>query len=289
MDAVSEFNQHRQALFGIAYRMLGSSMDAEDVLQEAFLNWQDVANDSIQQPKAYLTKIVTRLAIDHLRLAHVQREQYVGMWLPEPITASVEGDPSYERELAESLSTAFLLVLERLSPVDRAVFLLHDVFSYTYPEIGEIIGRNAADVRQIGHRARGYIAAERPRFPARSEDAERVARRFIDVLESGNLTQLFDVVSADVILHGDGGGKINANREPVYGADDVVRFLTKVRQRATGDGVLKLATVNGQPAMIEYHDAALSSVTTFDFEDGKISAIYRVLNPDKLIRLAETL
>src|SRR5215213_8875390 len=145
MDALNEFNQHRQALFGLAYRMLGSSMDAEDVLQEAFLNWQEAAHEAIQSPKAYLVKIVTRLAIDHLRLAHVQREQYVGMWLPEPMIQSVDGDPSYESEVAETLSTAFLLVLERLSPVDRAVFLLHDVFSYTYPEIGEIIGRNAAD------------------------------------------------------------------------------------------------------------------------------------------------
>src|SRR5690348_14368319 len=131
MNAVSEFNQHRQALFGLAYRMLGSSMDAEDVLQEAFLNWENVAGEDIQQPKAYLTRIVTRLSIDHLRLARVQREQYVGMWLPEPITEAVEGDPARESELAETLSTAFLLVLERLSPVDRAVLLLHDVFSYS--------------------------------------------------------------------------------------------------------------------------------------------------------------
>ena len=164
MNALTEFNQHRQALFGLAYRMLGSSMDAEDVLQEAFLNWQDAAHDDIQSPKAYLVRIVTRLAIDHLRLAHVQREQYVGMWLPEPITQAVEGDPDRESELAETLSTAFLLVLERLSPVDRAVLLLHDVFSYTYPEIGAIIGRSAVDARQIGHRARSRVAEERPRF-----------------------------------------------------------------------------------------------------------------------------
>lgn len=289
MDALNEFNQHRQALFGLAYRMLGSSMDAEDVLQEAFLNWREAAHDAIQSPKAYLVKIVTRLAIDHLRLAHVQREQYVGMWLPEPITQNIEGDPSHENEVAETLSTAFLLMLERLSPVDRAVFLLHDVFSYTYPEIGEIIGRSAADARQIGHRARGYIAQERPRFPASSEDAERVARQFIAVLEQGDLTKLFDVLSADVILRGDGGGKIKANREPVFGADDVVGFLTKVQQNNLGERTLKLIYLNGLPAMIDLRSGKLFSVTTFDFKDGRISAIYSLLNPDKLKGIAAAL
>jgi RNA polymerase sigma-70 factor (ECF subfamily) len=289
MDALNEFNQHRQALFGLAYRMLGSSMDAEDVLQEAFLNWQEAAHDTIQSSKAYLVKIVTRLAIDHLRLAHVQREQYVGMWLPEPMIQSVESDPSYESEVAETLSTAFLLVLERLSPVDRAVFLLHDVFSYTYPEIGEIIGRNAADVRQIGHRARGYIAQDRPRFTTSYEEAEQVARQFINVMEQGDLTKLFDMVSADVILRGDGGGKVNATREPIFGAEQVVNFLTKVQQTDLGARTLKLATMNGQPAVIDYREGKVFNVTTFDFKDGRISAIFTVLNPDKLKGIADAL
>jgi RNA polymerase sigma-70 factor, ECF subfamily len=289
MDALNEFNQHRQALFGLAYRMLGSSMDAEDVLQEAFLNWQEAAHDTIQSSKAYLVKIVTRLAIDHLRLAHVQREQYVGMWLPEPMIQSVDGDPSYESEVAETLSTAFLLVLERLSPVDRAVFLLHDVFSYTYPEIGEIVGRNVADVRQIGHRARGYIAQDRPRFTTSYEEAEQVARQFINVMEQGDLTKLFDVVSADVILRGDGGGKVNATREPIFGAEQVVSFLTKVQQTDLGARTLKLATMNGQPAVIDYREGKVFNVTTFDFKDGRISAIFTVLNPDKLKGIADAL
>ena len=287
MDAVSEFNQHRQALFGLAYRMLGSSMDAEDVLQEAFLNWQSAPHAEIQSPKAYLVRVVTRLAIDHLRLARVQREQYVGMWLPEPIAQAVEGDPDRESELAETLSTAFLLVLERLSPVDRAVLLLHDVFSYSYPEIGAIIGRSAVDTRQIGHRARGYIAAERPRFIASREAAEQVPQQFITACQEGDLAKLFNVLSADVILRGDGGGKINARRTPVIGAERVARFLKEVVVKYEGDRVLKLARLNGQPAMIEYHDGQVFSVTTFDFKDGRISAIYSVLNPDKLRGIRE--
>lgn len=289
MDTVSEFNQHRQALFGLAYRMLGSSMDAEDVLQEAFLNWQQAADEQIQQPKAYLVRIVTRLAIDHLRLAHVQREQYVGMWLPEPMMTSLEGDPGSEAELAETLSTAFLLVLERLSPTDRAVFLLHDVFNYSYPEIAEIVGRNAADVRQIGHRARGHIAAERPRFPARYEDAEQATQAFISAMQQGDLNQLFNVLAADVVLRGDGGGKINARREPIFGVDDVVRFLKRVQRRESETRILKLMYLNGTPAMVEYRDGEITSVTTFDFKDGRISAIFSLLNPDKLKGLAEQL
>jgi len=287
MDAVSEFNQHRQALFGLAYRMLGSSMDAEDVLQEAFLNWQTAPHTEIQSPKAYLVRIVTRLAIDHLRLARVQREQYIGTWLPEPITEAIEDDPVRESELADTLSTAFLLVLERLSPVDRAVLLLHDVFSYTYPEIGEIIGRNAVDARQIGHRARSRVAEERPRFTTSLEEAEQVTRQFIAACQEGELSKLFDVLSADVILRGDGGGKVNARREPVIGAENVVHFLEEVRSRYQGMRNLKLARINGQPAMIEIHGEQIFNVTTFDFRDGHISAIFTVLNPDKLKGVSE--
>ncbi len=282
MDVMQDFNQHRQALFGLAYRMLGSAMDAEDVLQEAFLNWQDAPRDSIQSPKAYLVRIVTHLCIDHLRLARVQREQYVGMWLPEPITQIVEGDPAHESELADTLSTAFLLVLERLSPIDRAVLLLHDVFSYTYPEISEIVRRSTVDVRQIGHRARSRIAEERPRFHTDAEEAERVTRQFIQACEEGDLVKLFDVLSPDVIARGDGGGKINARRTPVIGREHVIRFFQDIWERFQIVRVLRLTHVNGQPAMVEYHEGQVFSVTTFDFKDGRVSAIYTVLNPDKL-------
>lgn len=285
MDAVNEFNHHRPALFGLAYRMLGSSMDAEDVLQEAFLNWQTVPHAEIQSPKAYLVRIVTRLAIDHLRLARVQREQYVGMWLPEPITERIEDDPARESELADSLSTAFLLVLERLSPVDRAVLLLHDVFSYTYPEIGAIIGRSAVDARQIGHRARTHIAENRPRFHPNAEEVEKVTQQFITACAEGNLTDLFNLLSADVILQGDGGGKVNARREPILGAEEVARFLEWVQQTSTGERTLKLAHINGQPAVIEYREGQIFCLSTFDFKDGQISAIYALLNPDKLKRI----
>jgi RNA polymerase sigma-70 factor, ECF subfamily len=287
MNPLNEFNQHRQSLFGLAYRMLGSSMDAEDVLQEAFLNWQTAPHDEIRSPKAYLVRIVTRLAIDHLRLARVQREQYVGMWLPEPITEAVEDDPARESELADTLSTAFLLVLERLSPVDRAVLLLHDVFSYTYPEIDEIIGRSAVDARQIGHRARSRVAEERPRFTTSLEEAEQVTRQFMAACQQGDLTKLFDVLSADVILRGDGGGKINARREPVIGAENVIRFFEEIQTRYQTLSNQKFAHINGQPAVIGLHEGQIFNVTTFDFRDGRISAIFSVLNPDKLKGVSE--
>jgi RNA polymerase sigma-70 factor (ECF subfamily) len=289
MNAVTEFNQHRQALFGLAYRMLGSSMDAEDVLQEAFLNWQTAPLDTIQSPKAYLTRIVTRLSIDHLRLARVQREQYVGMWLPEPIVQALEGDPDRESELADSLSTAFLLILERLSPVDRAVLLLHDVFNYSYPEIAGIIGRSVVDARQIGHRAHGYIAQERPRFTPSLEQAEQVTRQFIAACQEGDLSKLFDVLSADVILRGDGGGKVNARREPVIGVENVIGFLEQVQVRYQSLDNQKLAIINGQPLVIGFHQGQVFNVTTFDFREGRISAIYTVLNPDKLKGIGEVL
>ena len=287
MNAVDEFNQHRQALFGLAYRMLGSAMDAEDVLQEAFLNWQNAPHAEIQSPKAYLTRIVTRLAIDHLRLARVQREQYVGMWLPEPILQSAEGDPDHDSELAETLSTAFLLVLERLSPVDRAVLLLHDVFGYDYTEIAGIIGRSLVNTRQIAHRARTRIAEERPRFNTSPAEAEQVTQQFIAACQEGDLTALFDVLSADVIIRGDGGGKINARRTPVVGLKQVVQFLRDVRAYFPVARVLKRVYVNGLPAMAEYHNGQIFSVTTFSFKDGKISEIYTVLNPDKLHAFSE--
>jgi RNA polymerase sigma-70 factor (ECF subfamily) len=286
MELVEDFNQQRSLLFGLAYRMLGSVMDAEDVLQEAFLKWQASARETVQSPKAYLIRIVTHLCIDHLRLARVRREEYVGTWLPEPLIQPTGEAPDDVSELNETLSTAFLLLLERLSPVDRAVLLLHDVFGYTYGEIAPIIQRNPADVRQIGHRARARIAEGRPRFDASAEEAEQVTRQFIHAVKEGDLPQLLAVLSEDATLFPDTGGKVKAARNPIYGADHVARFLVGAERKWAAFSSMRLMWINGQPAVAKHRDDRIIDVMTFAISEGRIHAIYRVLNPDKLRRIA---
>ncbi len=284
IDALEEFTAQRQRLFGLAYRMLGSAFDAEDVLQEAFLNWQTaVEHTAIQSPAAYLTRIVTRLCIDHLRLARVQREEYVGTWLPEPLSTAEEPTPDAAAELADSLSTAFLLVLERLSPVDRAVLLLHDVFGYTYAEIAPIVERSAADVRQIGHRARQRVADGRPRYEATRQEAEQITVRFIHAIEEGSVPDLMAVLAEDATIWSDSGGKVRAVRNIIHGADRVIRLFTGVRRRF-GPRQLRLSRVNAHPAILEYEAGRLVCVSTLTIEQGRITGIYRVSNPDKLTR-----
>ena len=192
------------------------------------------------------------------------------------------GDPGDVTELAESLSTAFLVMLERLAPVDRAVLLLHDVFGYPYSEIAPMIGRNAADVRQIGHRAHTRISAEKPRFSASSEEAEKAAQEFMHALTDGDLPKLLSVLAEDVTLLSDGGGKVKAARNPILGADHVARFFIGLHRKETAPPVLRLARVNGQPALIEYRGERAVRVNTFVVESGRIRTIFRVLNPDKL-------
>ena len=284
MDALEVFTAQRQRLFGLAYRMLGSAFDAEDILQEAFLNWQDAAQHAaIQSPAAYLTRIVTRLCIDHLRLAHVQREQYVGTWLPEPLPTADEPNPDAAAELADSLSTAFLLVLERLSPVDRAVLLLHDVFGYTYAEIAPIVERNPADVRQIGHRARQRVTAGRPRYEATQQEAEQVTAQFIHAIEEGSVPDLLAVLAEDATIWSDSGGKVHAARNIIRGVDRAVRLFMGVR-RKFGPRQFQLSRVNAHPAILEYEAGRLVCISTLTVEHGRITAIYRVSNPDKLQR-----
>ncbi len=282
VDTLEAFTGQRQRLFGLAYRMLGSAFDAEDVLQEAFLNWQAAAEHAaIASPAAYLTRIVTRLCIDHLRLARVQREQYVGTWLPEPLLTAGEPSPDDAVELADSLSTAFLVVLERLSPVDRAVLLLHDVFGYTYAEIAPIVERNAADVRQIGHRARQRAAAGRPRYKATQQEAEQITAQFIRAMEGGSVPDLFAVLAEDVTIWSDSGGKVRAVRNVIRGVDRAARLFSGAR-RKFGPRQLMLSHVNAHPAILEYEAGRLVCVTTLTIEHGRVTTIYRVSNPDKL-------
>jgi RNA polymerase sigma-70 factor (ECF subfamily) len=278
MTDAEVFMRCRRLLFAVAYRMLGSVMDAEDVVQEAFTRWHDRPDADPRSPQAYLTTIVTRLCIDHLRLARVQREEYVGVWLPEPMTDEHAADPEGVALLSESVSMAFFLLLERLNPVERAVFLLHEVFAYDYAEIGRLIGRTDAGCRQIARRARARVTADRPRQAATAEQHERLAREFAAATSTGDVSALAAVLADDVTLWVDSGGKVHAPRRPVQGAELVAHLL--IRRGA----LLTVAprTVNGRPAIVLEREGRRTGVLTFDVDGGRIRSIYIVANPDKL-------
>lgn len=285
MDRVESFNQHRPLLFSIAYRMLGSAMDAEDMVQETFLRWQRVSEGTVQSPKAYLSAIVTRMCIDHLRSAHVQREEYIGPWLPEPLLTERIPDAADSAVLAESLSLAFLVLLESLSPVERAVYLLRQVFDYEYAEIARIVERSEANCRQMVKRARKHIAARRPRFRVSPEQQERLTYQFIQTCTSGDMEALFTLLAEDVILYSDGGGKAGSARKPIYGHAKVARLIFALLRKAPPTFTIRVAQVNGQPSIISYLDGHPQSVLMFDIAAGRIRAIYLIVNPEKLQRL----
>lgn len=279
---IEQFNQQRPLLFSIAYRMLGSAMDAEDMVQETFLRWQQASDDDIQSPKAYLSTILTRLCIDHLRSAQKQREEYIGPWLPEPVLTTENTTMTDTLELAESLSMAFLVLLESLAPIERAVFLLREVFGYEYPEIARIVGKSETNCRQIASRAKEHIAAKRPRYGATREQQEEVTRRFIVACMSGDLQALLSVLAPDVVLEADSGGKVSAARKPIYGAAKVARAVLGILKLLPSDANVELARVNAQPAIIGYTEGRPFYVTVLDIAEGQIQGIYNVLNPDKL-------
>ncbi|MEP7288948.1 MAG: RNA polymerase sigma-70 factor [Chloroflexota bacterium] len=282
MSSIGEFDQHRTALFGLAYRMLGSVMDAEDIVQEALLRWQNVSESEIRSPRAYLITMVTRMCVDQLRLARVQREGYVGDWLPEPLLQSPENDPERLLELHESISTAFLVLLESMSPLDRAVFLLHEVFNYTFVEISTIIDRTPADCRQIGHRARKGLMQDRPRVKVETETVERVVQQFLRACVGEDMAELLALLELDVTVTNDSGGKVSAVRNMIVGSDNTARLFLGIFHRWAPPLTFHIATVNGQAGLIACKDEKPVSATTFDVRDNKIHAIYQVLNPDKL-------
>ncbi len=290
----SDFTEYRPLMFSIAYRMTGSVSDAEDIVQEAFLRLTRVLRDGevISAPKAYLATVTTRLAISHLRSARVRRESYVGAWLPEPLIADSEPDPAERAELADSLSMAFLVLLESLSPTERAVFLLHEVFGYGYGEIAGITGKSEPNCRQILARARHHIDEGRaglkgPRFDASREQRDEVARRFFAAAAGGDLAGLLKLLAPDVVMIGDGGGKAWAAAKPLYGAERVARFMLGVARRALKLGARgEPAWVNGQPGVVSYDaEDRVVNVITFDIADGVVQVIRSVVNPDKLQHL----
>jgi RNA polymerase sigma-70 factor (ECF subfamily) len=277
----------RPLLFAIAYRMLGSVGGAEDVVQEAFVRYQQALDGGtvVESPKAWLSAVVTRHAIDQLRSARARRETYVGEWLPEPlVTDGGARDPADVVEEADSLSMSFLVLLERLTPVERAVFLLHDVFDYDFEEVGRIVRRTPATCRQHAVRARRFIAANRPRFAASEQERDELVGRFVAAADRGDVDALIELLAEDVIVHGDGGGKVPQWSQPIVGADRVARLFAGMGSQVQAMGAsLQLHHVNGQPgAIFRGPHGGVFSVMSFEVIDGRIATIRSVVNPDKL-------
>jgi len=282
MNQLEVFNQHRPLLFAIAYRMLSSSIEAEDMVQETFIRWQQASKERIQSTKAYLSSITTRLCIDHLRSARVRREQYVGTWLPEPIETQSITDPAQNLELSDTLSTAFLLLLENLSPVERAVFLLREAFGYEYETIGEIVDKEPANCRQIARRAKHRLSESRPRFEPSKQQQEQIVEHFLRACQLGDFQGLLALLSEDITISTDGGGKALCIPSPLQGAAKVARSLLTIQKKKPTETIYQIQDVNHRPSILTYTHGNLFSVTTFAFNNDKIQAIFKVTNPDKL-------
>jgi RNA polymerase sigma-70 factor, ECF subfamily len=285
-DAGEIHAELRPLLFSIAYRMLGSVSEAEDVVQEAYLRWHRAlrAGTEVDSAKAYLAAVTTRLSIDQLRARRTRREAYVGPWLPEPLLVETEADVAQHAEMAESLSMAFLVLLESLGPVERAVFLLREVFEYGYDEIAEIVGKSEANCRQIFARARHHIEASKPRFEPSAGERDELARRFIAACEGGDMDGLLELLSAEAAFVGDGGGKAQALPAPISGRERVARFLLGLFHRgAQLDVRIQATPVNGQPGWVALDAGGrVVNVFTVDVADGRVQTVRSVVNPDKL-------
>ncbi|MFH8621802.1 RNA polymerase sigma-70 factor [Streptomyces vietnamensis] len=278
-DVTEAFVAHRRLLFTVAYEMLGSAADAEDVLQETWLKWTGVDPGTVRDQRAYLVRITTRQALTHLRTLGRRKESYLGPWLPEPLLTAP--DVAEDAELADSVSMAMLLVLETLTPTERAVFVLREVFDLAYDEIAEAVGKTPAAVRQIAHRARAHVAARRPRGVASAAETRRTVEAFRRAVETGDLQRLLDVLAPDVVLLTDGGGVVRAALEPVVGADRVAGLLG----RLAATTVLQPARVNGDPALIVRRDGEIDTVLALRIDEGLITGLYAVRNPEKLSHL----
>jgi RNA polymerase sigma-70 factor (TIGR02957 family) len=275
------FARHRNLLFTVAYEMLGSTADAEDVVQETWLRWAGVGHGEVHDPRAYLVRIVTRQALNRLRTVSRRREEYVGEWLPEPLLTSP--DVAADAELAESVSIAMLTVLETLGPAERAVFVLREVFETPYEEIAAAVGKSPAAVRQIAHRARDHVAARRPRVEVSTTEQQEAVERFLAAVRHGDLQGLLDVLAPDVVAVADGGGLAPAARRPIQGAERVARVLIAGVRAA--DFEAKAVWINGSLAARVDIGGQLSAVVSFAVENGRITRIYAVSNPHKLARL----
>ncbi|MFI6922449.1 RNA polymerase sigma-70 factor [Nonomuraea spiralis] len=277
--ATEAFVTHRNLLFTVAYEMLGSAADAEDILQETWLRWSSVDLGAVRDHRAFLVRVVTRQALTRLRTLRRRKESYVGPWLPEPLLTAP--DVAEDVELADSVSMAMLLVLETLQPTERAVFVLREVFGLDYDEIAEAVGKTPVTVRQIAHRARGHVAARRPRAAVSAEQTRQALGAFQHAVETGDLHGLLDLLAPDVVLLTDGGGVVRAALAPVEGAQTVAAVLSRI----AGAASLRPAQVNGHPALIVQLGGEIDTVLAIRLDDGLISGLYAVRNPGKLSRL----
>jgi RNA polymerase sigma-70 factor (ECF subfamily) len=287
-DPAAGFEPHRRRLKALAYRMLGSVAEAEDVVQEAYLRWHGAERGGVADPAAFLTRVVSRLCLDHLRSARARREQYVGPWLPEPVLDAAALNAETASEYAEDLTVALMLALERLSPLERAAFLLHDVFEVDFPELAETLGRNQAACRQLAARARSHIREARPRFTVSADDGARMAEAFLDAVRTGDAAGLARLLAADAVMHTDGGGKRLAALNPIFGADKIIRFMVGlVGKLEEPDGfTYQPVWINGLPGyLVIWPDGEIQTVA-MEIAEGAITAIYSVRNPDKLRHIA---
>jgi RNA polymerase sigma-70 factor (ECF subfamily) len=282
MSDPQELASLRALAVSVAYRMVGSRTEAEDLAQEAMVRvTRALDTDDIRSPEAFTTTVTTRLAIDHLRLARVQRETYVGPWLPEPVVDDELG-PSAAAELSDSLSLAFLVVLESLGPVERAAFLLREVFGFDYPQVAEALGRSEDACRQLVSRAKHRVGDQRPRFAVDRDEHRRLLEGFLDAARGGDLGRLTSLLTADVVLVSDGGPTVKAARRPIHGVERVSRFLSTTGPKIFAGTQVHLAPVNGEPGFVVVRDGALYLAGTIEVADGAITAVRWVVNPDKL-------
>lgn len=282
-SAITDFQSFRPLLFSIAYRMLGSASEAEDILQEAYLRCLQSAAEQIDAPKPYLTTIVTRLCLDQLKSARHKREAYIGTWLPEPIiTDRMSFNPWENATQKETISVAFLTLLQSLSAQERAVFILHEVFDYDYQEIADVIDLNAAHCRQLFHRAKEQLQSRRPRFTATPEIQEKLLEGFLNACQDGELTAFTELLREDVILYSDGGGKTRAALRPIFGREHVTRFFMGILKKRPDNYYFTFAEINGTLAILNWSGDDLINVVTFDIVDDQIHSFHIIVNPDKL-------
>jgi len=281
-NAAADFDPLRPALIRAAYRMLGSVADAEDVVQDAFLRWLDVDRDAVREPAAFLRRVVTRLCLDRLKSVRRERETYIGTWLPEPVVESGEDEP-------DDVTLPLLMALERLSPLERAAFLLHDVFGLDFEEVAATIERDPAASRQLASRARAHVRADRPRYPVPRERGFEIAEAFFAASRDGQMERLRALLAADIAVYADGGGKASAHGAPVAGLDDVMQLFARFASvfAVSRSRLVRYGFINGLPGFVTIEQGGLLQTTALQIEDGKVSGIYVVRNPDKLQHLRD--
>ena len=282
-DAAAIFDRLRPTLVRVAYRMLGSVADAEDAVQDAFLRWLDVDRDAVREPAAFLRRIVTRLCLDRLRSVQRERETYVGTWLPEPVVESGE-------DAMDDVTLPLMMALERLSPLERAAFLLHDVFGLDFEEIAATIERDPAACRQLASRARAHIRADRPRYPVPKERGLEIAQAFFAASRDGEMDRLRSLLAADVTVFADGGGKVTAHGPPIAGVEDVIRLFANFASGFAANPwrLVRYGFINGLPGFVTIEAGEILQTTALEIEDGRVAAVYATRNPDKLTHVAAT-